>query len=121
MLKNFCLYYPTVLDGSDVLDEHCTIVNNDGLVTLHPIGDASIFVNGRQCSDRLGLTQGDHIFIGSENLFRFNHPQEAARLREVRRVSSLHLLLFLSAKSMIFYLTERLRKRYTSRCFIQMF
>lgn len=88
MLRNFCLYYPTVLDGSDVLDEHCTIINNDGIVMLHPIGDATIFVNGRQCNESLSLTQGDHIFVGSENLFRFNHPQEAARLREVRRVSS---------------------------------
>ena len=30
---------------------------------------------------------GDMVFLGHTNMFRFNHPEEAAKLREHRRVS----------------------------------
>ncbi|ELT93052.1 hypothetical protein CAPTEDRAFT_105632, partial [Capitella teleta] len=77
-----------VLSGSDVAAEHCYIEHDvRGDVTLYPCTDgAPITVNDRDVALPVRLSQGDILHLGKGNMFRFNHPQEAAKLRERRRV-----------------------------------
>lgn len=87
--------------------------NRNGTVTLVPLGAAQCSVNGLQVSEPLQLNQGEErgdpgaeahlsrtsvgsflsrfcpgavILLGRTNMFRFNHPKEAAKLREKRKV-----------------------------------
>ena len=78
--------FPAVLDASDIAECHCQIENCDGVVTLHP-GEGECFVNGELVTQPTRLAQGGLVQFGSTIVVRFNHPQEALRLREERRVS----------------------------------
>ena len=40
------------------------------------------------------FSAGDVILLGTTNVFRFNHPREAAELREKRKVSTLQMCQF---------------------------
>ncbi|NWY05280.1 KI16B protein, partial [Nothoprocta ornata] len=62
-----------VLHGLDLESEHCIFENLNGTVNLIPL-------NGAQCS-----VNGAVILLGRTNMFRFNHPKEAAKLREKRK------------------------------------
>ena len=42
--------------------------------------------NHHRCSIFLSVFLGDVIVLGNSNVFRFNHPREAAELREKRKV-----------------------------------
>ncbi|XP_070576450.1 uncharacterized protein [Ptychodera flava] len=77
-----------VLRGPGLEAEHCTIVNNNGVVTLFPNEGSLCAVNGIDVTTETQLTQGAVILLGKTNMFRFNHPAQAAKLRE-RRQSSL--------------------------------
>ncbi|XP_071961810.1 kinesin-like protein KIF16B [Antedon mediterranea] len=70
-----------LLYGVDVQDEHCMLINRDGVVTLHPLKKALCAVNGKSIDRPIALTQGCIVSIGRTNLFRFNHPAEAKRLK----------------------------------------
>ena len=37
------------------------------------------------------ISEGDVILLGTTNVFRFNHPREAAELREKRKVSTVQM------------------------------
>lgn len=37
------------------------------------------------------ISEGDVILLGTTNFFRFNHPREAAELREKRKVSTVQM------------------------------
>ncbi|XP_033103023.1 kinesin-like protein KIF16B isoform X2 [Anneissia japonica] len=71
-----------LLYGVDVADEHCMLINRDGVVTLHPLKKALCAVNGKTIDRPIALTQGCIVSIGRTNLFRFNHPAEAKRLKK---------------------------------------
>ncbi|CAH1792419.1 unnamed protein product [Owenia fusiformis] len=71
-----------VLTGLDVEDEHCTIKHSSGVVTLCPLPGGVCIINGTKISEPTKLNQGAVILLGSTNMFRFNHPAEAAKLRE---------------------------------------
>ncbi|XP_068177401.1 kinesin-like protein KIF16B isoform X2 [Antennarius striatus] len=82
------------LHGLDLESEHCMFQNQNGKVTLVPMGGAQCSVNGVQVTAPSQLNQGAVILLGRTNMFRFNHPKEAARLREKRKsglLSSLSL------------------------------
>ncbi|KAK2180705.1 hypothetical protein NP493_430g01016 [Ridgeia piscesae] len=70
-----------VLSGVDMEPEHCIIEHNNGDVTLVPLGTAACTVNGIAVSGPTKLNQGAVILLGKTNMFRFNHPAEAAKLR----------------------------------------
>lgn len=119
---------PAVLHGLDLESEHCMFENQNGKVTLVPLGGAQCSVNGVQVTQPSQLNQGETsqtssaaslqlrtvkvsliivvfrvvcsvftscrlccgpgavILLGRTNMFRFNHPKEAAKLREKRKV-----------------------------------
>ncbi|NXJ76386.1 KI16B protein, partial [Trogon melanurus] len=74
-----------VLHGLDLESEHCIFENLDGTVTLIPLNGAQCSVNGIQVTEATQLNQGAVILLGRTNMFRFNHPKEAAKLREKRK------------------------------------
>uniref|UniRef100_A0A9J8D0V8 Kinesin-like protein KIF16B n=1 Tax=Cyprinus carpio carpio TaxID=630221 RepID=A0A9J8D0V8_CYPCA len=74
-----------ILHGLGLESEHCLIENQNGTVTLIPLNDAQCSVNGVQITEPCPLNQGAVILLGRTNMFRFNHPKEAAKLREKRK------------------------------------
>ncbi|XP_047193627.1 stAR-related lipid transfer protein 9 isoform X2 [Scophthalmus maximus] len=72
-----------VLQGS----ASCEIENRGGVVTLRPLPGGSCLLNGREVTEPCRLAQGMVITLGGVHKFRFNHPAEAAILRERRRAS----------------------------------
>ncbi|XP_029312479.1 kinesin-like protein KIF16B isoform X3 [Cottoperca gobio] len=74
-----------ILHGLDLESEHCMFENQNGKVALVPLGRAQCSVNGVQARERSQLNQGAVILLGRTNMFRFNHPKEAAKLREKRK------------------------------------
>ncbi|XP_061685494.1 kinesin-like protein KIF16B isoform X2 [Syngnathoides biaculeatus] len=74
-----------VLHGAEVESEHCVFENGGGTVTLVPLGAAPCSVNGTNVAGPARLNQGAVILLGRSNMFRFNHPKEAAKLREKRK------------------------------------
>uniref|UniRef100_A0A674C1E3 Kinesin family member 16B n=1 Tax=Salmo trutta TaxID=8032 RepID=A0A674C1E3_SALTR len=74
-----------VLHGLDLESQHCMFANQTGTVTLVPLNGAQCSVNGVQVTEASPLNQGAVILLGRTNMFRFNHPKEAAKLREKRK------------------------------------
>ncbi|XP_029349969.1 stAR-related lipid transfer protein 9 isoform X2 [Echeneis naucrates] len=65
----------------------CEIENSGGVVTLKPLPGCSCLLNDREVTEPCRLAQGMVITLGGVHKFRFNHPAEAAVLRERRRAS----------------------------------
>ncbi|XP_038071380.1 uncharacterized protein LOC119740222 isoform X2 [Patiria miniata] len=76
-----------VLWGPGIECQHAVIVNHLGRVTLHPVNQSACAVNGNDIHEPTPLSQGAVVLLGKTNMFRFNHPAEAARLREKRASS----------------------------------
>ncbi|KAM6971984.1 kinesin-like protein KIF16B [Aplochiton taeniatus] len=74
-----------ILHGLDLESEHCLFESRNGAVTLAPLNGAQCSVNGVQVMEPSQLNQGAVILLGRTNMFRFNHPKEAAKLREKRK------------------------------------
>ncbi|XP_038584201.1 stAR-related lipid transfer protein 9 isoform X2 [Micropterus salmoides] len=72
-----------VLQGS----ASCEIENHGGVVTLRPLPGCVCLLNDREVTEPCRLAQGTVITLGGLHKFRFNHPAEAAVLRERRRAS----------------------------------
>ncbi|XP_008583470.1 PREDICTED: stAR-related lipid transfer protein 9 [Galeopterus variegatus] len=75
-----------VLQGEWIERDHCTITSTCGVVVLRPAQGARCTVNGREVTASCRLTQGAVIILGKAQKFRFNHPAEAAVLRQRRQV-----------------------------------
>ncbi|XP_056151396.1 stAR-related lipid transfer protein 9-like [Lampris incognitus] len=65
----------------------CEIENQGGVVTLRPLPGCICLVNDKEVTEPCRLAQGTVITLGGVHKFRFNHPAEAAILRERRRAS----------------------------------
>ncbi|XP_066530854.1 stAR-related lipid transfer protein 9 [Hoplias malabaricus] len=65
----------------------CEIQNQNGVVTLRPLPKSICRVNDREVTEPCRLAQGAVVTLGGLHKFRFNHPAEAAVLRERRRTS----------------------------------
>lgn len=74
-----------VLHGEALQREHCVFENQRGAVTLLPLPGARCAINGVEVTQPCLLTQGMSIQLGKATVFHFNHPQEAAQLREKRK------------------------------------
>ncbi|EFA85017.1 kinesin-3 [Heterostelium album PN500] len=87
-----------ILNGLNIAKEHCLIENNNSVVTITPITDdsrthSSIFVNGFEISAPTVLQTGNRVILGNNHIFRFNHPEEAAKIaRERERSADSHAL-----------------------------
>lgn len=73
-----------VISGPDSEENHCVFEHSKGHVILNPL-DSKCTVNEHAISKPTRLFQGDVILLGTTNVFRFNHPREAAELREKRK------------------------------------
>ena len=69
------------LKGSKIMQEHCFFENNEGVVSVIPTEDAAVMVNGLRIDKPKRLHSGFRIILGDFHIFRFNHPQEAAKER----------------------------------------
>eukprot|EP00761_Pharyngomonas_kirbyi_P009838 gb/GECH01009856.1/.p1 GENE.gb/GECH01009856.1/~~gb/GECH01009856.1/.p1 ORF type:complete len:1270 (+),score=336.42 gb/GECH01009856.1/:1-3810(+) len=73
------------LSGLRISAEHCHITNeNNENIIIEPINESKVFINGKKATGPTNLSQGCRIILGNHHVFRFNNPQEAARLREQR-------------------------------------
>ncbi|XP_065367327.1 kinesin-like protein Klp98A [Calliphora vicina] len=70
------------LMGDGIRPQHCSIVLKDGICTLHPKPLAQCWLNANLIDEPTNISQGDIILLGRTNIFRFNNPTEAARLRK---------------------------------------
>lgn len=66
---------------------NCEIENHRGVVTLRPLLGCVCLLNDREVTEPCRLAQGAVITLGGGHKLRFNHPAEAAVLRERRRIS----------------------------------
>ncbi|KAL9088625.1 MAG: hypothetical protein Q9165_006145 [Trypethelium subeluteriae] len=69
------------LNGSKILQDHCTFENVDGTVTVVPKDNAAVMVNGVRIEQPKRLRSGYRVILGDFHIFRFNHPQEARQER----------------------------------------
>ncbi|KAI8065258.1 hypothetical protein BC940DRAFT_320720 [Gongronella butleri] len=72
------------LGGSNIQLGHCWFDNKDDIVTLHPKGDTLVMVNGVRLAEPRELHSGDRIILGDYHIFRFNHPEQVRRARELQ-------------------------------------
>lgn len=73
-----------VLQGENILQDHCKIENKFGEVELQPSLGGLCTVNGQEVKEVCRLSQGAIVVLGKCHRFRFNHPAEAAVLRQMR-------------------------------------
>ena len=71
-----------MLNGSKILQDHCTFENVDGIITVVPKDGAAVMVNGLRIEAPKRLRSGYRVILGDFHIFRFNHPQEAREERE---------------------------------------
>ncbi|XP_060129604.1 stAR-related lipid transfer protein 9 isoform X3 [Zootoca vivipara] len=76
-----------VLQGQCIERDHCIVDNQHGIVTLRPLQGAHCVVNGHEVTGSVRLSQGALVILGKAYKFRFNHPAEAAVLRQRRSIS----------------------------------
>ncbi|XP_050921526.1 pleckstrin homology-like domain family B member 1 isoform X14 [Lates calcarifer] len=70
------------IQGPGVAAQHCYIENRSGVITLHPCGNLCA-VDGLQITQPVRLSQGCMLCFGQSNFFRFNHPEEAFRMKSM--------------------------------------
>lgn len=71
-----------VLHGMGICPEHCRIVIQDGSATIHPYDGAQCWLNANLIDQPMPISQGDILLLGRTNMFRYNNPAEAAKLRK---------------------------------------
>nr|XP_031294177.1 kinesin-like protein KIF14 [Camelus dromedarius]XP_031294178.1 kinesin-like protein KIF14 [Camelus dromedarius] len=62
------------LAGVLIAEDHCTISNVDGTVSITPVGEAKTYINGKLILEPTVLHHGDRVILGGDHYFRFNHP-----------------------------------------------
>lgn len=72
------------LNGDDAMAGHAEIENSDDSVVLIPGEEGMCMVNGESVVEPTEIFQGNTIVLGRQNIFRFNHPKQAANLRATR-------------------------------------
>ncbi|XP_045453081.1 kinesin-like protein Klp98A [Melitaea cinxia] len=78
-------YSPTpdiVLAGAGVLPLHCRVALADGVATISPAPGAQCWLNTVLLDRPAKLSQGCILLLGRTNMFRYNDPAEAAKLRQ---------------------------------------
>ncbi|KAL3971190.1 vesicle transport through interaction with t-SNAREs 1 [Sarotherodon galilaeus] len=70
------------LQGPGIAAKHCYIENQAGNITLYPCGN-QCSVDGVRLTKPYRLTQGCMLCFGQSAFFRFNHPEEAQRMKSM--------------------------------------
>uniref|UniRef100_A0A6Q2X4I3 Pleckstrin homology-like domain family B member 1 n=1 Tax=Esox lucius TaxID=8010 RepID=A0A6Q2X4I3_ESOLU len=68
------------IEGAGIEAEHCIITNRSGVVILDPCGNPCS-LDGVPVTSPVPLTQGYSLCLGKSYFFRFNHPEEASRMK----------------------------------------
>ena len=53
-----------------------------GQVYISPVDDALVYINGKAVTERTELRTGSRVIFGRNYVFRFNHPEQAAKERQ---------------------------------------
>lgn len=80
-----------ILNGPEIENQHCSIVLENGVATIHPKNRSPCLVNNVPIDKPTRLSQGCIILLGRTNMFRFNDPVEAAKLRKDGSKSHMNL------------------------------
>ncbi|XP_078102970.1 pleckstrin homology-like domain family B member 1 isoform X5 [Sander vitreus] len=70
------------IQGPGVAAQHCYIENRSGVITLHPCGNLCT-IDGLPVTQPVRLSQGCMLCFGQSAFFRFNHPEEAYRMKSM--------------------------------------
>ncbi|KAM7397873.1 hypothetical protein PAMA_005959 [Pampus argenteus] len=70
------------LQGPGIAAQHCYIENQAGSITLYPCGN-QCSADGLSITKPFRLTQGCMLCFGQSAFFRFNHPEEALRMKSM--------------------------------------
>ncbi|XP_067102187.1 pleckstrin homology-like domain family B member 1 isoform X3 [Osmerus mordax] len=70
------------IQGPGLAAQHCYIENRGGLITLHPCGNTCA-IDGLSVTQPTRLSQGCMLCFGQSAFFRFNHPEEAYRMKSM--------------------------------------
>ncbi|MGH0179845.1 UNVERIFIED_CONTAM: hypothetical protein FKN15_002802 [Acipenser sinensis] len=70
------------VQGPGIAGQHCYIMNQNGVITLHPCGNPCS-IDGISVTKPVRLTQGCMLSFGQSTFFRFNHPAEAIRMKSM--------------------------------------
>ncbi|XP_068561656.1 pleckstrin homology-like domain family B member 1 [Cebidichthys violaceus] len=70
------------IQGPGVEAQHCYIENRSGVIMLHPCGNLCA-IDGLRVSQPVRLSQGCMLCFGQSAFFRFNHPEEAFRMKSM--------------------------------------
>ncbi|XP_052744036.1 kinesin-like protein Klp98A [Bicyclus anynana] len=71
-----------VLTGAGVLPLHCRVTLREGVATITPASGAQCWLNTVLLDKPAKLSQGCILLLGRTNMFRYNDPAEAAKLRQ---------------------------------------
>ncbi|KAM9728151.1 pleckstrin homology-like domain family B member 1 isoform 3-T3 [Menidia menidia] len=78
------------LQGPGIAAQHCYIENQSGSIILYPCGN-QCSADGLPITKPYRLTQGCMLCFGQSAFFRFNHPEEAQRMKSMLPGGSLRL------------------------------
>nr|XP_015196755.1 PREDICTED: pleckstrin homology-like domain family B member 2 [Lepisosteus oculatus] len=70
------------IEGPGIAAEHCRIENRQGVIMLDPCGNLCA-LDGVPVTRPTQLTQGYTLCLGKSYFFRFNHPEEASRMKSM--------------------------------------
>ncbi|XP_073719373.1 pleckstrin homology-like domain family B member 1 isoform X10 [Misgurnus anguillicaudatus] len=70
------------IQGPGIAAQHCFIENKSGVITLHPCGN-QCSIDGLPVTKPVRLSQGCMLCFGQSAFFRFNHPEEAFRMKSM--------------------------------------
>ncbi|KXJ25651.1 Kinesin-like protein KIF1A [Exaiptasia diaphana] len=65
------------LAGLNVQKEHCEVTIAGDKITITPIGDAKLLINGEPITEEEELEHHDRVMFGSSHLYVFHHPKQA--------------------------------------------
>ncbi|MCJ8739940.1 hypothetical protein PDJAM_G00053090 [Pangasius djambal] len=71
------------IQGPGIAAQHCFIENKAGIITLHPC-ENQCTMDGLPVTKPVRLSQGCMLCFGQSSFFRFNHPEEAFRMKSMR-------------------------------------
>ncbi|XP_076130314.1 pleckstrin homology-like domain family B member 1 isoform X3 [Alosa pseudoharengus] len=70
------------IQGPGVAAQHCYIENKGGIIMLYPCGNLCS-MDGLHITKPTRLSQGCMLCFGQSAFFRFNHPEEALRMKNM--------------------------------------
>lgn len=49
---------------------------------ITPLDNSLVYLNGKAITERTQLRTGNRVILGRNYVFRFNHPEQAAKIRQ---------------------------------------